>query len=199
MLLLYSNSTRHDMKKLFTLFLVFFFSRSDAQTFKQSILKKDTATAIQLLRSGADVNAYDSISETDVLMDICRWESDPAMIGFLLRHGAKPDLHRSGKGRTALHIACAYYACETIIQLLVESGADVNAVTTDGTTPLMLAAQNAKARVVDYLLKKGAKKDLKNRSGKSALDYAKISKDDEETKKWSKCELDKAATIHALE
>jgi ankyrin repeat protein len=187
------------MKKLFILFLFFFFSRSDAQTLKQSILKKDTVTAIQLLQSGADINAFDSISQSDVLMEICRWESDPAMIGFLLRHGARPDMHRSAKGRTALHIACAYYACVSIIQLLVESGADVNAVTTDGTTPLMLAAQNAKSGVVDYLLKKGAKKDLKNRSGKSALDYAKISKDDEETKKWTKCKLDKAATISALQ
>lgn len=33
---------------------------------------------------------------------------------FLLRHGAKPDTLISHWGRTSLHVAAAYYACEAL-------------------------------------------------------------------------------------
>ena len=69
-------------------------------------------------------------------------------------------------------VACAYWCGMDIIRLLVDKGSDVNAVSNDGTSALMLAAQNEKLDVVEYLLQKGAKADHKNALGKTAYDFA---------------------------
>jgi ankyrin repeat protein len=63
--------------------------------------------------------------------------------------------------------------------LLVKHGADVNAAADDGSTPLMLAAQNEKQDVVDYLLKHKANAKARDAKGKTALDYAKAGKVEE--------------------
>jgi hypothetical protein len=69
-------------------------------------------------------------------------------------------------------VACAYYSGVAVCQLLVDHGADVNATAHDGSTPLMLAAGSAKITVVEYLLTKGADPNAVDKTGKSALDYA---------------------------
>lgn len=58
-------------------------------------------------------------------------------------------------------------------KLLVDRGADVNHVFALGETPLMSAAESGNKAFVEYLLAKGAKKEAKNRDGKTAYDLAK--------------------------
>jgi len=141
-----------------------------SQTLEEALKNKDTVAALQLLKAGNNVNALDQYGASP-LMSACRW-ADEDMVGFLLRNGATPDKARSPKGRTALMVGCAYYSGKGICNMLIEKGADVNATASDGTTALMLAAQNAKLDVVTLLLKKGAKADAKNAAGMTALDYA---------------------------
>jgi ankyrin repeat protein len=42
------------------------------------------------------------------------------------------------------------------VELLIEKGASVNALTTDNTTPLHLASENGNSETVELLIKKGA-------------------------------------------
>jgi ankyrin repeat protein len=140
-----------------------------SQTLREALNKKDTAAAIELIKKGADVNALDNYG-TSALMNACRW-GDDTMVSFILRQGATPDMPRSSKGRTALMVACAYYSGKTVCGMLIKKGCNVNATAEDGTTALMLAAQNAKLDVVALLLKSGANANAKDNKGKTALDY----------------------------
>lgn len=54
-----------------------------------------------------------------------------------------------------------------MIKLLVEKGADVNAVNADGNTPLHYAVRYGNERMVQYLKKNGARMDIKNKEGLS--------------------------------
>ena len=56
--------------------------------------------------------------------------------------------------------------------LLLAAGANVDKQDDNGRTPLMEAAYMGKIEVVRELLKRGAKKDLKNNAGKTAYKLA---------------------------
>ena len=78
-------------------------------------------------------------------------------------------------------------------------GANINAVTVNGETALMLAASNEKSDLVAFLLQKGADPKLLDKSGKGALDYARSANIDDDLKKAMKCcEPDKEKTIAIL-
>ena len=49
---------------------------------------------------------------------------------------------------------------------------DLNHPTNKGSTPLMVASYNGHPEVVRVLLAAGADKDLRNKKGQTALDYA---------------------------
>ncbi len=61
----------------------------------------------------------------------------------------------------------------SVVQWLLNNGAQVNSRKQDGSTALIWAVRQEKTEVVQLLLKKGADAKLKDKSGKSALDYAK--------------------------
>ena len=74
-------------------------------------------------------------------------------------------------GKVALHRACAGGHLECA-KALLGAGADINKQANDGWTPLMYAAHFGLLEVVRELLKRGAKKDLKDNKGKTAYDWA---------------------------
>lgn len=61
---------------------------------------------------------------------------------------------------------------------LIEKGADVNAQSASGVTPLMVAAGHNNGPMIGLLLAKGAKPETKNNVGKTALDIAKDARND---------------------
>ena len=71
----------------------------------------------------------------------------------------------------ALHRACNKGHLECA-KALLGAGADINKQSNGGRTPLMGAAWNGKIEVVRELLKRGAKKELKNNDGDTAYDHA---------------------------
>ena len=68
------------------------------------------------------------------------------------------------KGCNALHIACMCGNLE-VVQYLLEKGADIESLSSNGSTPLYLASYNGNTEVVKYLISKGANKNFKNKYG----------------------------------
>ncbi|TMI88082.1 MAG: ankyrin repeat domain-containing protein [Bacteroidetes bacterium] len=187
------------MKWLLLLFFNLFIILSiQAQSLQQALDKKDTITALQIIKKGYNLDSVNSFGSS-ILMDNCRYTYDTLIADFLLRHGAKADFPKSPKGRTPLIIASAYYGGVPLCRVLLNHGANVNAVTVNGETALMLAASNEKSDLVAFLLQRGADPKLLDKSGKGALDYAKSANIDDDLKKAMKCcEPDKEKTIAIL-
>ena len=76
---------------------------------------------------------------------------------------------QGGFGQVALHWAC-YFGHLECAKALLGAGADINKQKNGGVTPLMCAANNGKIEVVRELLKRGAKKGLKNEDGETVYD-----------------------------
>jgi len=169
-----------------------------AQTLQDAIKAKDTDLARILIIKGENVNEVNAQGST-MLMEACHFP-ELEIAAFLLRHGAMIDQPRSPKGRTALMVACAYWSGLDMVKLLLEYHPDVNAVSNDGTTALMLAAQFEKLDVVNFLLQHGANAKMKNKAGLTALDLAKNGKvEDYMIKGIKDTRFDKAAVIASLE
>jgi len=72
---------------------------------------------------------------------------------------SKPDLYHSKNGHTPLHYACAFIHQDTsdeLVKFLLARGADVNAQTFWGNTPLNLATGRGSIGIVKHLLQAGA-------------------------------------------
>ena len=82
-------------------------------------------------------------------------------------------MHRSSQGHTALHYA-AYNKKDSIeiIDILLNSGADINDNNGTWGTPLHFAAERGTKEIVLYLLKKGAKVNIENSKGESPIHLA---------------------------
>jgi len=125
-----------------------------------------------LLTHHADVNWYPGSGDTP-LMAAAEW---PPILDLLISKGA--DIHaRSFSGQTALMAACDRL-CPTVDRLIA-AGSDVNARDDTGATPLIHAIRNhspqTSARLVRTLLQHGAKPDIRDNQGKTAIAYARLS------------------------
>lgn len=76
------------------------------------------------------------------------------------------DLHE-----TALHLA-VYGGHLLLVDQLLDSGAEINAQTTDQETPLFYAARRKHVAVIRLLMQRGANADIINRFGEKAIDQA---------------------------
>lgn len=77
-------------------------------------------------------------------------------------------------GATVLHIASREKNLQ-IVTILIENGADVNAIDNEGWTPLMRASLSGDAIIVNLLLSKDAKASAVNSIGESAMIHATMS------------------------
>jgi ankyrin repeat protein len=59
-----------------------------------------------------------------------------------------------------------------VMKIILDAGADVNAINDQDNTALHLAAQRGSDRVVQYLISRGAKFDVKNKQGKTPIEIA---------------------------
>jgi hypothetical protein len=94
------------------------------------------------------------------------------VVRVLIELGAKVD-PTDGRTDSALVSAVLSNHVE-LVQLLIARGADVNRVDTSGMTPLMYAvvADFGDSRIVDLLVKSGARTDIRDKNGQTAADYA---------------------------
>lgn len=116
---------------------------------------------------GADVNKTNALGE-DAIMHAA-WRGRLEAVKWLLERGAT--LNRGGRQWTALHYA-AFSGQEEVAGYLVEMGADLDAKSTNGSSPLMMAVYEGREAVVKQLIRLGADRSIRNDHGEGAMDWA---------------------------
>lgn len=93
-------------------------------------------------------------------------------ICFLIDHGADVKQKAFGDSCFLIHLA-VYRTSGKVLQLMInEYGAEVDALDSNGKTPLILAAERGKEEMVTILLQNHASKTITDTAGKTAYDYA---------------------------
>ena len=120
-----------------------------------------------LVHNGADINLFTSSKYTPLML-ACQLDNMDA-VNFLLNKGADVNL-QDRDGNSALHFASCDICCSRLIQNL----ADVNAGDNDNCTPLMQASWPwiSDVKKVAMLIENGAKVDLQDVNGNTALHHA---------------------------
>ena len=118
-----------------------------------------------LVHNGAGVNLFTSINKHTPLMLACQSYNMDA-INFLLNKGADVNL-QDRDGNSALH-----FACSDICYWLIQNLADVNMCDNHNCTPLMQASSKSDVKKVAMLIENGAKVDLQDLNGNTALHHA---------------------------
>jgi ankyrin repeat protein len=148
----------------------------EKSTQKENALMKasergNTEIAKLLIGKGADVNAID-VDQMTALYKASQ-SGHPNTVRLLLDAGAKLSVKTKIYQGTAL-IAASDSGHAEVVKLLLDSGANVNEADVEKETPLIKAAWNGHVAVAEALLKAGADARLKNKSGNTALDVAKL-------------------------
>lgn len=135
-----------------------------------------------LVEHGAAVDAGKEQEDRTPLM-AASGQGHVEVVKYLIAQGA--NVNTKGKGLTPLLVASAWGQFSfgppgdktKTIYILLENGADVNVQDESwlktGQTPLMYAVMQGDAEVVQAMLAKGARQDLKNKEGDTALSLAK--------------------------
>ena len=74
----------------------------------------------------------------------------------------KKEINLKCLGLTALHVACIENDDTDIAEILIQNGANINATTDHGYTPLMYAIKYQKINFIEFLLQKNADLDAKS-------------------------------------
>lgn len=110
----------------------------------------DTSMLEQLLLRGADVNAASESGTTALMFAV----SDAEKVRLLLKHGANTNV-KSQDHLTPLIIASQIPGATSVVTLLLDGGADVNA-NADRYSPLMAATARGTPDTVRLLIRRGA-------------------------------------------
>lgn len=119
-----------------------------------------------LMSKRLEVDQSDLKGDTPVM--VASILDKPEWVAALLSKGAS--IKASGQW-TPLHYAASSGSLKSM-GFLLEAGADVNALSPNGTTPMMMAARENKELAVKLLLNSGADPTLVNQSGYNAAGYA---------------------------
>ncbi|HAL39000.1 MAG TPA: hypothetical protein DCP03_13185 [Polaromonas sp.] len=112
-----------------------------------------------------DVNILNIKGESPLMLAALKGHKD--LVEKLIKRGA--DVNKTGW--TPLHYAASGGQL-SVISLLLENSAYIDAESPNGTTPLMMAAMYGKPAAVKLLLQEGADVQLKNQQGLTALQFA---------------------------
>jgi ankyrin repeat protein len=142
---------------------------SQVSALRQALYRGDRAAAAQLAAEGANLNVFDAAALGDADTLKRRLVENPQ------------DAHEySADGFTALHFA-AFLGGVAEIRVLIDAGADVNAVSRNDmkVQPLHSAAAQGSVEACNELLIAGADVNAQQQGGFTPMDEALIKKNDE--------------------
>ena len=143
-----------------------------------------------LASSGAKLDAADDLGRT-ALINAAGFNDNAEVLSALLEAGAATEAQEVMYGATALMYAAAFRAEQAVeaVTSLVDAGADLEALSNQGRTVLLFAAQHTdNADVIRTLLAAGANSKATDEAGKGALDIAR-----------TECVIDNSEVVAALE
>ena len=145
----------------------------------------DVTALRAVLEAGGDLSSMDLDGELGNASFFGHWK----VCDFLVKNGADVNFAQPDTGETALHSALCkagrpYFLY--VLRVLVENGADVNArtipgketggfmrdVRTKGETPLHRAAAYGDEAMIEFLLEKGADREVRDANGDSPITWA---------------------------
>jgi hypothetical protein len=141
----------------------------------RSVEKQGWAALLRAARTAKREDFF-SIRGTTQLMRAAR-DNDLPRVLQLVQLGAPLGL-KDKDGFTALHLAC-FLGHEHVVRALLDGkyegcGAEFDARSSDGCTPLMWASFKGHEGVVRLLLARGARQELQDRDGWTALHHAAV-------------------------
>jgi len=124
-------------------------------------------TLIPLLIIGCGVRQYAHFTP---LADAAR-AGDVPTIRTLIAHGADPN-EAAGQNNWSPLLHAIHKQQLASVQALLDGGADINRISGDGITPLMMAAGYGYTDIVEVLLRRGANPRIAGPDGVRAIDLA---------------------------
>ena len=118
-----------------------------------------------LLTAGVTIDQTDHAGRTSLML--AAWNIRLTVI--LVEAGANMNI-LDNINTSVLHIACMRDTSVDVAEYFLERGADINAVTTSGITPLHYACTQFMCATVETLLCRGADIDIANNNGRTPLD-----------------------------
>lgn len=144
--------------------------------FSFQIARNDLELCELFLKAGMDINERDSAG-TPFLCSAAR-NGKLDMIQWLWENGADIDAVSNDRGYSAVMDA-VWKSNVPIVEFLVSKGANLNFVSRDGQTALILATGSENFQICKILAENGADPSVKDRMGMSSIDYATLFKKEE--------------------
>lgn len=113
-----------------------------------------------------DAKAYRTVfalpsknSDLQLVDELCEHakRGDAEKVKALLKQGVDIEATTDSTGSTPLHLAAAGGHLD-VVKLLLEHGADINAMDRGRSTPLIAALRNKHRELADFLMSKGAQR-----------------------------------------
>ena len=129
-----------------------------------------------MLDFGCDINALGEHSETPLMATFFGYDLTPGvgisrlvqMVEFLTANGADPNISNN-KNFGTMHCA-ARVGDLSLIRSLVSFGGEIDPVSENHVTPLVIAAEGGHARAVRFFIAQGAMVDFRFDEGHTLLD-----------------------------
>lgn len=142
-------------------------------SFSFHIAKENEKICNMFLEAGMDVNCRDAAGTP--MICIAARSGRKSMIEWLLSEGADINAVSKDRGYSAVMDA-VWKSSPDIVKFLIEKGANLNFISNDGQTALIVATGASNPRICELLVKNGADPTYKDRMGMSSLDYARLFK-----------------------
>lgn len=152
---------------IFILSFAWLHGQEDYIPFASAVQAGNCAAAEEAIKNGADVNYID---EEWPLFITAVTSNDTPMVALFLNNRVNTEL-AGPDGRTALMHSLSLKN-ETITEMLIKAGANLNAVDPSGKNILMYAAEGNNTKLLKKLLDSGFDRSKRSTSDKTAMDYA---------------------------
>ena len=141
--------------------------------FATYIAKDDDEKCTQFYKAGMLVDSRDSLGVP--MLCIATRNDCFEKVKWLVEKGADINAVAADRGYTAVMDA-VWRKNPDVTKYLIDSGADLSVISSDGQSILVLAVGNGNTKIIDMLLASGADPDIKDGMGMSARQYAELFK-----------------------